>query len=799
MDNSYRPRGWTPKEVPTIWLDHATGQGVTREGTSVRPKVGSGRKNPNLTDLLDTAASYGAERIMLTGKRPEPAPGVRHWLYVQTPNWVPGTHWVAGGPPTGRFQHAVTGQKIEVRTVEEWFGDVPLTPAQARMAWNTLEEIIAGVDERARLMLSPAATGTNLWAWSLPKNVNPIPVSADMAAELHGTSGQHHLEHLVAGPSFSEHEDCVPLIDPKQVKKIQTFAHTDGRFMYASLGRELGIGPGLRLNRAGAYALLENEPYARARYFVRFTVPRDWNHVGLFGVRHMRVEDGWYYPNRPGAVGETWADSSEVFVARNAGWLVEPLEAVQFTRAKPLDTFFERMKRARDRVQENPDMPPMLRAALASALRAILLYTVGNFASAGRAQTRVAESAFDVPPEYQGTMVRQGKLFIYQVPSTVTERTRMFYHRSSRCKSGAEAAPRCSRARPRSARAPRERWPSPGTPSSASTVTRSTPPRCRSGACRPSTVAATTARTVGCGSRARSPAASSPRTTCSPATPSGSALTRSARRGPGRASSRSVRTWRRERCDVAAERHRTGAAAGAPRPRSERVRDRGRAAAVAPHDPEGAQRGDQRPGVPDVAARARAHRADQHPPASAPGEVRQPGAGPQQGRLRRAHRRAEDTGGRYTQTRQGGRLRTTTYLGGGGRQHELQIPKGRAAKGRQQANVEILQRVRGAARGQARDTQQMIKARVTYANGRVMEVKEYNASTMLKRINDHGGDALSWFRDENGKRYTNLDVSEQPITGVTMTVYGKTKTTEYDRQKARGRTRRTQSGWRPNY
>lgn len=159
----------------------------------------------------------------------------------------------------------------------------------------------------------------------------------------------------------------------------------------------------------------------------------------------------------------------------------------------------------------------------------------------------------------------------------------------------------------------------------------------------------------------------------------------------------------------------------------------------------------------------------------------------------------QDTGGRYTQDRQGGRLRTTTYLGGGGRQHDLQIPKGRAAKGRQQANTEILQRVRGAARGQARDTQQMIKARVTYANGRVMEVKEYNASTMLKRINDHGGDALSWFRDENGKRYTNLDVSEQPITGVTMTVYGKSKTQEYDRQKSRGRQRRTQSGWRPNY
>jgi len=428
MDNSYRPRGWTPKEVPTIWLDHTTGQGVTREGTTVRAKVGTGRKNPNLTDLLDTAATYGAERIMLSGKRPEPAPGVRHWLFVQTPNWIPGSHWVAGGPPTGRFQHAVTGQKVEVRTVQEWFGDLPLTPAQARLAWNTLEEIIASVDDRARLMLSPAATGTNLWAWSLPKNVNPIPVSPDMAADIKGTAGQHHYDHMVAGKSMQQHEDCVPLIDPAKTKKIQTFAHIDGRFMYSSLGRELGIGPGLRLNRAGAYALLESDPYARARFLVRFKVPDDWNHVGLLGMQHFKVEDGWYYPNRPGATGETWADAAEVFVALNAGWFVEPLEAIQFTRARPLDTFYERIKRARDRVRSNPELPDLLRDALAAALRAILVQTVGNFNSAGRSQTRVAESSFDVPAEYQSTVVQQGKLFLYQIPSTVTERARMFFH-----------------------------------------------------------------------------------------------------------------------------------------------------------------------------------------------------------------------------------------------------------------------------------------------------------------------------------------------------------------------------------
>jgi hypothetical protein len=152
-----------------------------------------------------------------------------------------------------------------------------------------------------------------------------------------------------------------------------------------------------------------------------------------------------------------------------------------------------------------------------------------------------------------------------------------------------------------------------------------------------------------------------------------------------------------------------------------------------------------------------------------------------------------DTGGRYTQQKQGGRLRSTTYLGGGGRQHELNIPKGKATKGRQAANAEILESVRSAARGQARDVQKLIKARVTYANGRVMEVNDYNASTMLKRINDAGGEPLEWLRSESGKRYTNLDVSTTPITGVTLTIYDTPKTPGYYREQARGRVRRTRS------
>jgi hypothetical protein len=430
-----------PKDVPTIWVDQTSGQGVTQDGASVRPRIGDRRKNPNLTDLLETAASYGASRIMLTGKRPDPSPDVRHWLLVQTPNWTPGSHWLKKGPLTGRFTHAKTGFYIEVRTVEEWFGDLKLNPAQARMAWDQTAAALRAADDRARLMLSPAMTGLNFWALSLPRNVNPVPLTADIADELHFTGGQHHIEHTVAGPNRPDFDTLRPLIDPAKTKKIDSFAYIDGRFMYAGLCSELGIGPGYRLNRTKAFQLLESEPYARARYYVRFQVPKDWNHVGILGVKHEELSDGWFYPNAPGATGETWADASEILVARKNGWMIDPLEAVAFNihtngrkadgstgrvRARPLDTFAERMNRARERVSENPELDPLLIKAVETALRQIMLSTIGSFGSRGRDVTRIVENAWEIPPNVKH--VRQGKYFIFDMPGEVSDRNRSFYH-----------------------------------------------------------------------------------------------------------------------------------------------------------------------------------------------------------------------------------------------------------------------------------------------------------------------------------------------------------------------------------
>lgn len=459
--NSFRPQPWRVSPMPTVFMDYTTGQGVLDNGNPFRSRVSPGLKNPNLTDKLDSVAHMagaGVEkiRIMLTGKVPPADRSTRHWLLVQTPGWTAERgHWL-GTPPTGRFTNALTQQYVEVRVASEWFGDNPLTARQAREAWNYLDAILSYTfgpslpdGMRTTLMLSPAATGTNLWAATMPKGLDPEPVTEDIASELHATSGQHHLDHLVSGSSIALHDDVVPLIDTSVNKEIPRFTYIDGRFMYASLCRELGTGPGVRLGREKAFELLQNNPYARARYQVKFSVPDDWNHVGIFGIQHQNSADGWYYPNRPGAKGIAWADASEVFVAMNSGWLVEPLQAVVFnetmnaarkrfhgddhtarrakTKAKPLDLWADKLIKARENVADDPQIDEVLKRAVGAALRAILIQSIGSFASRGRGSTAVVYDPKDIPAEYASTVKQKGKAWTFLIPHQLSDRQAAFY------------------------------------------------------------------------------------------------------------------------------------------------------------------------------------------------------------------------------------------------------------------------------------------------------------------------------------------------------------------------------------
>ena len=427
-----RPISFDYRPKRTAWLDYKTGRGVTDNGTSIKPKIGERRKYPNLTDLLDTAHTMGAERIMLTGAVPDVVPGKSHWLIAKTPGWKASGHWL-NKPVTGRFVNELSGDSLEVRTVEEWFSTNELSPMQARDAWDVTARVLADAIPHAVMALTPASTGANAWALSLPKTIGgrrpggkgPVqggepfelePIPKDIADELHFTAGQHRIEHLTTGPDRCDCGDCLALFDAEATPQLETFSYVDGRFMYAACCRELGTMPAVRLNRAAAADLLDRDPYARARYYVRFTIPDGWDHVGLLGVKHAQISAGWHYPNRPGATFETWADAVEVKIALDAGWFVQPLEGVSFRKSRVLDTFAERMTRARERVNTRPDIEPAVRRAVAAALRSMLIQTIGNFASRLRGRTVTVWSVDEIPAEYADTMQRYGDAFTYEMP-----------------------------------------------------------------------------------------------------------------------------------------------------------------------------------------------------------------------------------------------------------------------------------------------------------------------------------------------------------------------------------------------
>lgn len=449
MTTSNRPQPYRVSEQKILWADATTGYGVTWDGRRVTPVIRGRRKNPNLTDLLDTAHAAGAQRIMLTGRLPASEPGRPHWLMADTPGWRHGTHWL-DTPPTGRYFHEATqpaedpkARPLEVATAAAWFGGGRLGIHQARAAWDLVAAALRRSEPQlTALMKSPAATGQNLWALSMPANLDPAPVDDDIAEEIHRTSGQHHVEHLVAGPSFTEHPDCVPLIDPSRGRaSIDGFAYIDGRFMYAGLCNELAVGPARRLRGIDAHYLFEETPFAPARYHIAFTVPEGWNHLGIWGAKLPGSTSEWYWPNRPGATAETWVDAAELRVGMAHGWKPDTfIEAVQFTAkkpamrgdtrlvaARPLDTFAERLANAREAV-EIAQVEEAVKEAARTALRAVLLETIGAFASRGRRSTVTVTSTFEVPEQYQSSIRMWGNRITYQAASPTTERQRQFYH-----------------------------------------------------------------------------------------------------------------------------------------------------------------------------------------------------------------------------------------------------------------------------------------------------------------------------------------------------------------------------------
>lgn len=441
------PKPRNPGFVATVWLDYASGSGMNDSGQIIRPPA------PGLAGMLELARAENAARIMLCGKVPEGVDdGGTHWVDVPTPGWAPGAHWLGATddstePVTARYKHDLTSHEIQVREAREWFGTNNLDPRQLREAWALTAWALAEAIPGAVMFLSPTLTGQEAWLRTVQpdkrsRSANRPPLG-DMSEAIEeklraGGVGQGRVEHLVSGPGRCDCGACLPMVDADARPMLDLMTYTDGRFMYGALCSELGTGAVELTGREVADMLADTAHgrYARGRYLIDYTVPTGWDHVGLLPVKVPGTGPGtgqkgrWHYPNRPGTSWQTWADATEVRLALEHGWAIDPVEGVEFPKgARPLDRWAAALVKVRDRVDGARDAAPVVRKAASAALRMIVITTIGAFASKPRGRTVTVTNSATIPAEHVETYASRGDMYSYQTPARDRTRRTSFYHR----------------------------------------------------------------------------------------------------------------------------------------------------------------------------------------------------------------------------------------------------------------------------------------------------------------------------------------------------------------------------------
>ena len=139
----------------------------------------------------------------------------------------------------------------------------------------------------------------------------------------------------------------------------------------------------------------------------------------------------------------------------------------------------------------------------------------------------------------------------------------------------------------------------------------------------------------------------------------------------------------------------------------------------------------------------------------------------------------QDTTGTWEpRPKRGTFITETTAFPEGGRQHVIEMPKSRGAKGRQAGLDELLSKIRAIAKSQARKDKR-VKLTAVFdiggGHGRVMEIGSksgYLSSDILSDVKTlHGGDFASWINSQTDERYVDLDPKKSPVVKITMTVY----------------------------
>lgn len=349
-------------------------------------------------------------RVFLVGPPPlDPDAGVSQLEQVRawalTPpgdGWTAGAHYLGDATlPVLRFT-GPRGEKVTILRAAAWWGETDASVRTCADAWAGLGVALDKVPAFAGAGIAdtPATTGRALWLRTIPENRN-YPVLSDELRELIGaTSGQGRIE-LRPEPYRLPVCKGVDL-----VQNCQDFTYLDGRFMYAALTWGMPVGEprrwtGEQLEAASARDFT-TAMRGRGRWRITCQVPDGWQHVGMFMAPDGA--GGWCYPSEPGQVFTTWADGSEVWAGLEQGW--EPVfhEGLTWAEGKPLDTWRDALVGVWEAANAHNSAPSQLGAR---AVRSILLYALGAFATKAHPVTHSAPVDGPAPEVPAGTEVRR--------------------------------------------------------------------------------------------------------------------------------------------------------------------------------------------------------------------------------------------------------------------------------------------------------------------------------------------------------------------------------------------------------
>lgn len=276
-----------------------------------------------VAELRRELTGDAARHVVVCGPGSEAA--VRSVALDPPPGWRPhGTSHGAEAHPSAVLHRVGSRDRVRVTSGDQWTGG-DTSAATTAAAWAWLDERVGELFPGGRLLASPATTGRDLLARSLPAGTAYSVQSAELQELLRdpfGGGGQHRIEQL-AEPGV----EVAQLVD------------VDMRLAYAACLR--GAPWGLPERWRGAPEPWD--PYVPARYLVSWRAPDGWDHVGLLGEL---TADGWQWPER----GRGWVDHRELALALRYGWDVTVRESIVWRRATdgksdPMRCWGERLAR----------------------------------------------------------------------------------------------------------------------------------------------------------------------------------------------------------------------------------------------------------------------------------------------------------------------------------------------------------------------------------------------------------------------------------------------------------------------